>query len=96
MREELRDERVLVLGADRERRERERDGQRDVIAGRARRRRARVGGMRLVDPDRAVDQPPKLGIVRARLELQEQPVARQTPAAGHGGERADGRRHVGR
>ena len=71
-------------GADRERRERERDGQRDVIAGRPRRGRARVGGMRFVDPDRAVHQPAQLVVVRARLELQEQAVARRTSAARHG------------
>src|SRR5215204_787886 len=45
--------------------------------------------MRLVDPDGAVDEPPKLGVVGTRLELHQQAVTCGTTAAGNGTERSD-------
>jgi hypothetical protein len=48
--------------------------QRDVIAERAGTLCSLVGRVRLVHPDRALDEPPRFVVFRAPLELQSQPV----------------------
>ena len=93
--QELRDERVLVARLDRQRRQRERHGERGVVAERPRRHRARERRMGVVDPDGAVHQPAQFRIGRPRLELHEQTVPRRTPASDHRVERPGRRRDVG-
>src|SRR5262245_7688820 len=61
--EERDDERVLLRGIDGERRERERDGERDVVALGSGDDGAAIRGMRLVDPDGRLDQVRELGLV---------------------------------
>src|SRR5437868_14400460 len=68
MRQELRDERVLVTRLDGQRRKREADRERDVISTRSRRDGAGIRRVRLVDPDGTVGEAGQLGGSGALLE----------------------------
>src|SRR5262249_49284494 len=86
-RQEDGDERVGVLGLDRERGERHGHGEREVIALRARGRRAPVRRVGVVDPHRRLHEPAELGIVGAGLELERESEAGGAPAATPAGPR---------
>ena len=73
-RQKRRHEPVRLRRLHRERRERHPHRQRQVIALRARRERAAVRRMRLVDPDRGLDQPAEGGIAGPALELDREAI----------------------
>ncbi len=76
---ELRDERVLVARFDRQRRQRERHGERGVVAERPRCHRTRERGMGVIDPDGAVHQPAQFRNRPAATRTA--PADRSAPAA---------------
>lgn len=66
---------------DGERRERHRHQHYQVIANGSRRARADIRKMRIIDPERAVDEPSELAVTKTRFELNEQPVSRRPATA---------------
>jgi hypothetical protein len=68
-REKLSDELPLTRALPRHRGECHRDGEREMIALRARRHCTQIRGMRGVHPDCALNEASQLGVVRTRLEV---------------------------
>src|SRR5439155_8481997 len=76
---------------DRERGQRERHGERDVVALGARGRGPTVRGMRLVHPHRRLDETSELGVTAAGLELDAESEPRGTPRVGRARQRGTAR-----
>jgi 3-isopropylmalate/(R)-2-methylmalate dehydratase small subunit len=79
--QERRDERVLLRGIDGERRQRERDGERDMVALGSGGDGAPIRGMCLVDPHRRFNQMRELRLLRPRLEGDAESVACRAPVS---------------
>src|SRR5262245_33491015 len=84
LRQELRDERMCLARLDSQGRQCERHCQCRVIPDRPGRDGTRVGRMGVVDPDRAVNQPPELQIAGSRFELDEESIARGPSTSSYG------------
>src|SRR5438093_11870942 len=80
--EERGHEGVLVRGLDGERGERERRGERDVVAAGARGGGAPIRGVRRVHPHRGLDQASELRVARPFLELDAERVVRRPARSG--------------